>query len=130
MEYHSISFLDENFESEVFETSRCCNHCSVITIERPPDVVNVELFPDINGDNKATAVNMSRRLKWGGGSIMNDGRIVVPISMTPKHQPKYRACSIRGEGGHHFHPSTVQLEDVFPIEPGLSIIVNKAHVSP
>ena len=129
VEYHSISFLDKNFEFEVFETIRCCEHGSVITIEHPPDFINVELFPDIHGDYKATAVNVLRRLNWKGGSITNDGRIVVPISMTPKHQLKYRACSIRGGGGHHFRPSTVQLADFFPIEPGFSITVHKAQVS-
>ena len=130
VEYHSVSFLDKDFDSEVFTTISCCDHGSVITIERPPDFINVELFPDIHGDNKATAVNVSRRLKWNGGSITNDGRIVVPISMTPKHQLKYRACSIRGGGGYHFRPSTVQLADFFPIEPGFSITVHKAQVSP
>ena len=63
----------------MFETIRCCNHGSGITIARLPDFVNVELFPDIHGDNKATAVNVFRRLNWKGGSITNDGRIVVPI---------------------------------------------------
>merc|ERR1712194_546524 len=98
VEYHSISFLDKNFEFEVFKTIRCCEHGSVITIERPPDFINVELFPDIHGDYKAIAMNVLRRLNWKGGSITNDGRIVVPISMTPKHQLKYRACSIRSGG--------------------------------
>ena len=37
VEYHSISFLDKNFGSEVFETIRCYDHGSVITIEHPPD---------------------------------------------------------------------------------------------
>ena len=114
MKYHFISFLDKNFESEVFETIRCCDHGSVITNECPPDFVNVELFPDMHGDNKATTANVLRRLNWKGGSITNDGRIVVPISMTPKHQLKYRACSICGGGGHHFRPSTIQLADFFP----------------
>ena len=83
------------------------------------------LFPDIHGDNKATTANVLRRLNWKGGVITNDGRIVVPISMTPKHQLKYRACSIRGGGGHHFSPSTVQLADLFPIEPSFSITVTR-----
>ena len=81
---------------------------------RSPDFVNIELFTDTHGDNKATAANVFRRLNWKGGSIINGGRIVVPISMTPKHHLKYRACFIRGGGGHYFRPSTVQLAGFFP----------------
>ena len=45
------------------------------------------------------------------------------------YQLKHRECSVRGGGGYHFRPSTVQLADFFPIEPGFSIPVHKAQVS-
>ena len=115
MDYHSIYFLDKNFESEVFRTSRCCKYVGIIAIERPSDLINVELFPDIHGKDRATKVNVSRHLKWKGGSITTNRRIVVPISMTPTDKIKYRACSRCGGRGYNFRPSTVQLADFFPL---------------
>ena len=104
MEYQSISFSEKDFWLEVVTISTCFDHGSFITIERLPNFMNVELFPDIHGDNKTTAVNVSRRPKWKGGSIKNDRRMVVSISVTPIHQLKYRACSINVGGGYNFPP--------------------------
>ena len=115
LEYHYISFFDKDVGSEVFETIRCCDHGSAITIGCPPDFINVGLFPDVHGNNKTTAVNISRRLKWKGGSIKNDRKIVVTIPMTLKHQLKYSACSIYGGGDYYFGPSIVQLADFSPL---------------
>ena len=46
VEYHSVSFLDKDFGSEVLNTIECCGHSDIITIKRPPDFINVELFPE------------------------------------------------------------------------------------
>ena len=81
------------------------------------------------GDDNTTARNIAHRREWKGGSLTNDGRIVIPISMIQnKRDLKWVTSSIRGGGGFNFRPSRVQLADFFPLEPGFSVTLHKAQV--
>ena len=129
VKYESISFLDKDFENGFLDQLRCSDPGEVITIDQPPDFINVEIFPDIPGDDNTTARNVAHRKEWKGGSLSNDGRIVIPISIIQnKRDLKWTTSSIRGGGGFNFRPSRVQLADFFPLEPGFSVTLHKAQV--
>ena len=101
----------------------------MVTIESPPDIINVEMFPDFPGDDtKTKAKNESKRKEWilRHGSITDDGKIVIPIEI---RHGKWKETEIRGGGGAKFRPSKVELADHFPIEPGFSVTLHKAQVS-
>lgn len=128
--YDSISFLKEEdqicFENQLASASPG----DVITLKCPPDFINIELFPDFQNDNtKTKEKNQLKRSQWRSGSLTNDGRKVIPISVTNKQFVEFKRSYIRGGGGYQFRPSTVELADYFPIELGFSVTIHKAQVS-
>ena len=50
--YHSISFEDEDRLENFKRRLDGAAAGEVITLDRPPDVMNVELFPDLKEDSK------------------------------------------------------------------------------
>ena len=70
IKYHSISFEGEdcldNFERRLDGAAPG----EVITLDRPPDVMNVELFPDLKEDsNKIREMKTELRRMWKHGSL-------------------------------------------------------------
>ena len=70
IKYHSVSFGDEdrldNFERRLDDAAPG----EVITLNRPPDVMNVELFPDLKEDsNKIREMKAELRRMWKHGSL-------------------------------------------------------------
>ena len=52
--YHSLSFLEPEAQTNFEQNLECAREGEVITLSRPPDIINVELFPDFeNDDHKA-----------------------------------------------------------------------------
>jgi hypothetical protein len=130
VKYDSISFQKKEdqmkFESQFAEA----HPGEVISLTVPPDFINVELFPDFpDDDDKTRKKNETKRKQWKHGSMTDDGRIVIPIDIHNKQKVQYKNCKIRGGGGFQFHPSTVELADHFPIEPGFSVTIHKAQLS-
>ena len=131
VKYDSISFSNledqDNFENLLSEAVPG----TIITLEGPPDYINVELFPDFDGDDeKIRLKNEAKRRQWKFGSITEDGRIVVPLDMThSKKFVQWKSSNIRGGGGFQFRPSTAEFADHFPLEPGFSVTIHKAQVS-
>ena len=97
-------------------------------------MVNVELFPDFDGDDEATkAKNKKCRQNWKFGTFSDakDKTIVIPISISNKKHLQFKTTRIKGlKGitGTRIMPSSVQLADHFQIEPGFSVTIHKAQV--
>ncbi|KAL7526878.1 hypothetical protein ACHAXR_001689 [Thalassiosira sp. AJA248-18] len=127
--YHSVSFNDKMDQLILEEMLQNTEPGKTITLLKPPDIVNVELFPDFEGDDEHTRTkNQQNRNSWKNGSITADGTIVIPIELSNKKFVKWKTAKIRGRGGSSiFRPSTVQLADHFPIEPGFSVTIHKAQ---
>ena len=130
VKYHSISF--DNYEDQLqFETMLAeAGPGDTITLAKPPDIINVELFPDFEGDDEKTrAKNMEKRKAWTHGSISDDGKVVIPIQVSSKKHVKWKETDVRGGGGSsRYRPSKVELADYFPIELGFSVTLHKAQV--
>ncbi len=130
--YHSVSFGDpdrlDNFERRLDGAAPG----EVITLDRPPDVMNVELFPDLKEDSdNIREMKAELRRMWKHGSLPDcPGKIVIPIELASKKNVKYKVAQIRGAGGSsRYFPSKVELADWFPIEPAFSVTIHKAQVS-
>lgn len=129
VKYHSVSFDSEEKRKIFDELVREAEPGETITLPEPPDIINVEMFPDFEGDNEKTrAQNEKRRKEWKHGSITDEGRIIIPITISQKKYVKWKNSEIRGGGGYKFRPSKVELADYFPIEPGFSVTLHKAQV--
>ena len=130
VKYHSISFYDREDQERFEEILQTTPPGETVTLQHPPDIINVELFPDFPGDSdKERMKNKARRDRWLDGSITEDGRVVIPITVSNKKYVKWKKSQIRGGGRSRFMPSKVDLADYFPIEPGFSITLHKAQVS-
>jgi hypothetical protein len=65
----------------------------LIDLPEPPTAINVEIYPDFRNDTaEELEQKRKKRLKWSHGSIVNDGRIIVPID---KRTGKFRDETIR-----------------------------------
>ena len=101
--YHSLSFLEPETQTNFEQNLECAKEGEVITLSRPPDIINVELFPDFkNDDHKARKKNKENRDNWKDRSITNDGTVVIPISISNKKHVKWKRATIRGRGGSRF----------------------------
>ena len=86
IKYHSISFGDadrlDNFERRLDGAAPG----EVITLDRPPDVMNVELFPDLKEDSdNIREMKAELRRMWKHGSLPDcPGKIVIPIELASK----------------------------------------------
>ena len=135
VKYHSISFFRQEEQQQFELLLDAAKPGETITLEQPPDMINVEIFPDFPGDTKKERdKNKVRREQWKHGSITTtDGKIVIPINVSAKKYVKWKPTQVRGGGSRpglpNFHPSKVELADFFPIEPGFSITIHKAQVS-
>lgn len=129
VKYDSVSFSEiedqNNFENKLREAPPG----TTITLEGPPDFINVELFPDFDDDDEKTRrKNEEKRRQWKSGSLTQDGRIIIPIDLNNKKHVQWKTSNIRGGGGFQFRPSTAEFADYFPIEPGFSVTIHKAQV--
>ena len=97
IKYHSISFGDadrlDNFERRLHGTAPG----EVIILDRPPDVINVELFPDLKEDSdNIREMKAELRRMWKHGSLPDcPGKIVIPVELASKKMSSTR--SLRSE---------------------------------
>ena len=137
IKYHSLSFDDQDEESQFQQKLQRAQPGDTVTIDSSPSAINVELFADFDEDTSSvTAEKVAMRKKWLGanmGSITNDGRVVIPISIHDgKSKIKYKTTYVPGcfrpEAGIWYGESQIEMKDHFPIEPAFSITVDKAQV--
>ena len=137
IKYHSLSFEDRDQDRHFRKTVETSKPGDTITIDFPPKAINVELFADFEGDTSAVkAEKVAARKKWlrdGKCSIVDTGRVVIPISLLDGSQIKYNKTYVSGGCTHQlqsrFGASQIEMKDHFPIEPAFSITVDKAQVS-
>ena len=136
IKYHSLSFEDKHQRSKFRLQCAQAAPGNVIDLDVPPTAINVELFPDFDEDSVSDKAKKEKeRKEWlesGKGSITQDGRVVIPISMRDgkKIQSKktYIPGCVRADSQYYYLDSSVMLKDYFPIEPAFSITVDKAQV--
>ena len=99
IKYHSVSFGDadclDNFKRRLDGAAPG----EVITLDRPPDVMNVELFPDLKEDSdKIREMKAELRRMWKYESLPDcPGKIVIPIELASRKFVKYKVAQIRAE---------------------------------
>ena len=87
--YHSLSFIEPEAQTNCEQCLKSSKSGEVITLSGPPDIINVELFPDFkDDDDKTRKKNKENCEKWKDSSITNDGTVVVPISISNKKHVK------------------------------------------
>ena len=123
---HSLAFEDSQDKAHLDSLIRNTPIGGVIDLPALPTAINVELYPDYPFNSQDTNTNNAKlRETWTRGSIVNDGRIVIPIdSNTGKFRNESVAASVRP---YHFSASTVPMADHFPIELGFCITVPKSQ---
>lgn len=137
IKYHSLSFEDRAQDRRVRQRIEEAKPGDVISIDVIPIAVNVELFADFSGDSESEKeLKRKSRRKWlqnGGGSMVGDGRVVVPISREDGTRIKYTRTYVPGrnllESKLYYPDSQLLAKDYFPIEPAFSITIDKAQVS-
>ena len=130
VKYHSVSFANADDLLEFNMKLQSAEPGATIDLDRPPDIINVELFPDLPGDDdKTRESNEEKRKQWKYGSVTDDGTIVIPIttSMSKKFSMKWKPEIVRGFGGYRCRPSKVDCADHFPLEPGFAVTLHKAQ---
>ena len=129
IKYHSLSFgtLEED---ETFNDEFANSDALIMTLDKPPDAVNVELYADFPGDSAAKKrENAKKRRKWTHGTLV-EGRVVVQISMQwGQLVRKYETENIGGDWQLGYSGSTVPMKDYFPVEPAFCVTIWKAQVS-
>lgn len=137
MRYHSISPGSDEIEDYLMKESQKVPAGGVITLKKPPEIINVEVFPDLEGDDDNTK-NLNRRLRqeWtygrieeGDEGVDGDRRVIIPVAKDSNLKTKSEP--VRGAGtarkGTKYHPSSVSLKDHFPLELGFAMTVHKAQ---
>jgi len=124
IKYHSLSF-DTEEKDELFRDELKTHDSLVMTLDYPPDAINVELFADFDGDSKDKKdENKRKREEWTHGSLVNDGRVVVQLpSRWGQINRKWKDESIAGSWEHKFGVSTMPMKDYFPIEPAFAVTI-------
>jgi len=127
--YHSISFAKEEDTKDFNDKVSESQPGEVIELRKRPDIINVELFPDVPGDSKKQQKdNERKRREWKYGSITDDGKIVIPITPHESKHVKWHHEICRGfGGGYRCRPSKVDCTDHFPIEPAFAVTLHKAQ---
>jgi len=139
IKYHSLSFEDKEQRKQFKLQCDQATPGDIITIHSPPTAINVELFPDFDGDSTSDAAKKKReRKEWldGGKRSITAGRVVIPISLRDGSKIKRKATYIPGytrlddgeDSQHYYFNSQLNMKDYFPIEPAFSITVDKAQV--
>ena len=129
IKYHSLSFESEE-EDMIFYEEFEADGSLVMTLDRPPAAINIELFADFPGDSRdKKQENKRKRKKWTHGSLVDDGRVVVQLSRQWGSEliRKWKDESIAGSWRFGYNVSTLPMKDYFPIEPAFSVTIYKAQ---
>ena len=128
--YHSLSFLKE---ADLAIFNRMVNGAragDTVTLNDPPDIINVELFPDVEGQSDdELKKNRESRQKWKWGTVPNsDGKIIVPVSRHNSRCIKKMSELVRPSARPvRYSPSRAYLQDHFPLELGFAITIYKVQ---
>jgi hypothetical protein len=128
IKYHSLSFGTSE-EDEIFHDEFANSDDLIMTLDKPPDAVNVELYADFPGDSAAKKrENVKKRREWTHGSLV-EGRVVVQISTRwGGLVRKWETENVGGDWQLGYSGSTVPMKDHFPIEPAFCVTIWKAQV--
>lgn len=134
IKYHSLSFDKRKDELGFIGKLNAARPGDTVTIDEPPTAINVELFANFDADtNTAKREKEGMRVAWlesGKGSITDDGKVVIPISLQDGNPIPLKTEHVPGcnDSGRWYRASQVQMKDRFPIEPAFAVTVDKAQV--
>ena len=98
--YHSLSFATDCLERLFIHRVQQAMPGDVIDLNVPPVAVNIELFPDTDGDNDRTRMkNQKKRKAWKHDKLSmshGDDRVVIPIA--PHNSTKEKKKPFGEEG--------------------------------
>lgn len=89
----------------------------IITLPKPPLIVNIEI------DKKTQEHFTEEQLRALRHRSVVSGRIVLPVSPGGTKEKE----NIPVPGGRGYEPSRVTIRNVFPLDPGFAMTVNKAE---
>jgi hypothetical protein len=123
---HSLAFDTIQDKKFLDDMIGCTPIGGIIDLSHPPTAINVELYPDFPHDSDKTKLNHTKkRLTWTSGSLVDDGRIIIPID---QKTVKFNTESIHpGRHPYYYSASRVPMADYFPLELGFYITVPKAQ---
>ena len=126
--YHSISFEDPTKNEALLNQIENTPEGGTITLEDPPDYINVEMYPDLDEDSDEDSQKKKRlRKEWTYGSLDNTGhKVIIPIS-TKGAFIKTKKEVVGGSTGAGYRPSNAVLQDHFPLELAFAMTVHKAQ---
>ena len=121
--FHSIKFdeLGEAFLRECLLSARPGN---IITMPRPPEVINMQVFPSPNMKQSTLKALRKLSIAPNRGQRKNPDCIILPIRPYACRADSERSIV---QGSSYFLPSKVRLRRHFPIEPAFAITVHKSE---
>ena len=132
VKYHSLSFANDEERSNFIEKSRNAEPGSIVELNQPPLCINVEVYPAFpNDDEKTLNEKAEKRRSWKYGSLLDDGKIVIPLTRLGSNS-KLKYDIVRGCGGHfRRRPSKVKCANHFALEPAFALTLHKVccHLS-
>jgi len=117
---HSLAFTSQDDETYINSMKHSTPFDNTIDLPNPPAAVNVEMYPDYEGDDEAKRTeNKRKRNIWPCRSLTDDGRIVIPISIAHQNLGRWSLEAVHAQGGAvRFRASKVKMKDYSPIELG------------
>ncbi|EJK60414.1 hypothetical protein THAOC_19240, partial [Thalassiosira oceanica] len=124
--YHSVSFEKPEKNNALQRQIETTPAGGTIILDEPPDYINVEMFPDQEGDTEEERQKKKKlRQQWTYGSLENTGdKIVIPVSAKGSYI-KFKREVVGGSAG--YKPSSAVLQDHFPLELAFAMTVHKAQ---
>merc|ERR1712232_404072 len=129
MRYHSISFECKERQAAFEKSLQDTPVGGTIILEKPPNFINVELFPEFDGESEGERDDRERlKRAWSLGTIPNsEGKIIIPISCTCSMFIKSKSEIVAANPQSGYRASKALLQDHFPIELGFAMTVHKAQ---
>ena len=124
--YHSLSFKDPAKKNALQRQIDTTPAGGTIILDEPPDYINVEMYPDLDGDTEEERQKKKKlRQQWVYGSLENTrDKIIIPVSSKGSYIKTKR--EVVG-GSASYKPSNAVLQDHFPLELAFAMTVHKAQ---
>ena len=128
--YHSLTMHDQEEQAMLDELVTDARPGQIITLDREPKSVNVEVYPDLSDDVKEKRANQTRRNNWPtklGNLSSRPDIVIIPLVRSSRldyHESTVvrRTTACHKNGRAWCLPSRVQVKDTFPCEPAFSIV--------
>jgi hypothetical protein len=126
IQYHSLTMHTQEEQAKLDELVSDAIAGQIVTLDREPKSVNVEVYPDLSDDVKEKGTNQARRNKWPktlGNLSSSPATIVIPLVRSSRLDFHESAVVRRISNNEVWcSPSRVQVKDTFPCELAFAIV--------